>query len=506
MTDPDFHGGHYYEKGVVPTRGLRIARMIGHITYLSGEAMAEKFGRALRRGDAGLRLRRRLRDRVLPALPGRQVLDLLRRQHLPAHHQGARLLRPGGGLRRRPVGGAGARQGARSWWSSFKSDWRFTPARSREMVRALLDNRRIVSYLEIDAPGGHDAFLLEDARYHARAARLLRQHRAMTTRLRPDLAAIVQWVPRARAVLDLGCGDGALLRTCGRSARRRATASRSTTTSVLACVGERRQRAAGRPRERPLAVRRPLVRLRDPLADPAGDPPHRSSCCARCCASAARRSSASRTSATGARACRSRSAACRCRRRCPTSGTRRRTCTTAPSRDFEDLCRRLGVRISERLALHEGTAGDRAAQPPRQRRRLPLHRRLKRACVQWRVFEALEGHARPARRRRALLPDPARLPSHRRWSWSGGCTSTPARATRRLQPHPRGHEQRAALADRRAGAGLRGGALRRSSYGLWLERRWAEVARRAERLHLRAGGTLRAHARRQLDQGGCLAL
>ena len=49
---------------------------------------------------------------------------------------------------------------------SFKSDWRFTPARSREMVRALLDNRRIVSYLELDAPGGHDAFLLEDARYH----------------------------------------------------------------------------------------------------------------------------------------------------------------------------------------------------------------------------------------------------------------------------------------------------------------------------------------------------
>ena len=49
---------------------------------------------------------------------------------------------------------------------SFKSDWRFPPSRSREMVRALLDNRRIVSYLEIDAPGGHDAFLLEDPRYH----------------------------------------------------------------------------------------------------------------------------------------------------------------------------------------------------------------------------------------------------------------------------------------------------------------------------------------------------
>ena len=50
---------------------------------------------------------------------------------------------------------------------SFKSDWRFPPARSRDIVRALLDNRRIVSYLELDAPGGHDAFLLADARYHA---------------------------------------------------------------------------------------------------------------------------------------------------------------------------------------------------------------------------------------------------------------------------------------------------------------------------------------------------
>ena len=49
---------------------------------------------------------------------------------------------------------------------SFTSDWRFSSARSREIVRALLDSRRIVSYLEIDAPQGHDCFLLDDARYH----------------------------------------------------------------------------------------------------------------------------------------------------------------------------------------------------------------------------------------------------------------------------------------------------------------------------------------------------
>ena len=161
MTDPDFHGGHYYDKGVVPTRGLRIARMIGHITYLSGEAMTEKFGRLLRRG-APASISTSTSRSSLPALSGRQVLDLFRRQHLPAHHQGARLLRPG----RRLWGDltkALARASAAFLVVSFKSDWRFPPARSRDIVRALLDNRRIVSYLELDAPGGHDAFLLEDA-------------------------------------------------------------------------------------------------------------------------------------------------------------------------------------------------------------------------------------------------------------------------------------------------------------------------------------------------------
>ena len=60
---------------------------------------------------------------------------------------------------------------------SFTTDWRFSPARTREIVKALVDNRRDVSYAEIDAPHGHDAFLLDDARYHGRGARLLRAHR-----------------------------------------------------------------------------------------------------------------------------------------------------------------------------------------------------------------------------------------------------------------------------------------------------------------------------------------
>jgi len=166
MTDPDFHGGHYYDKGVVPTRGLRIARMIGHITYLSGEAMAEKFGRLLRRGapgfdfDVDFEVESYLRyqaDKFSSYFDANTYLRITKALDYfdPAAEFGGNL------------SAALARARAAFLVVSFKSDWRFTPARSREIVRALLDNRRIVSYLEIDAPGGHDAFLLEDARYHA---------------------------------------------------------------------------------------------------------------------------------------------------------------------------------------------------------------------------------------------------------------------------------------------------------------------------------------------------
>jgi homoserine O-acetyltransferase len=165
MTDPDFHGGHYYEKGVVPTRGLRIARMIGHITYLSGEAMTEKFGRLLRRGapgfdfDIDFEIESYLRyqgDKFSTYFDANTYLRITKALDYfdPAADFGGNL------------SAALARAKAAFLLVSFKSDWRFPPSRSREIVRALLDNRRIVSYLEIDAPGGHDAFLLEDPRYH----------------------------------------------------------------------------------------------------------------------------------------------------------------------------------------------------------------------------------------------------------------------------------------------------------------------------------------------------
>jgi homoserine O-acetyltransferase len=203
-TDPDFHGGDFYRHGVLPRRGLRIARMIGHITYLSDDVMNEKFGREL-----------------APTLAPTLVAS---RTALPPG--GALRLRPGEAGSAAPVGGensssraylystqdvefqiesylryqgdkfseyfdantyllitraldyfdparecggsltlALAKARAKFLLVSFTTDWRFAPARSREIVKALLDNQRDVSYAEIDAPHGHDAFLLEDPRY-----------------------------------------------------------------------------------------------------------------------------------------------------------------------------------------------------------------------------------------------------------------------------------------------------------------------------------------------------
>jgi homoserine O-acetyltransferase len=166
ITDPDFHGGHYYDKGVVPRRGLRIARMIGHITYLSDDAMMEKFGRVLRRVtpgfdfDVDFEIESYLRhqgDKFSAYFDANTYLRITKAldYYDPAADFGGDL------------SAAFARAQADFLVVSFTSDWRFSSARSREIVRALLDNRRILSYLEIDAPQGHDAFLLDDPRYFA---------------------------------------------------------------------------------------------------------------------------------------------------------------------------------------------------------------------------------------------------------------------------------------------------------------------------------------------------
>ena len=166
VTDPDFHGGHFYEHGVVPRRGLRIARMVGHITYLSDDVMNEKFGRQLREGldiqyttqDIEFQIESYLRyqgDKFSEYFDANTYLLITRALDYfdPARRFEGNLAK------------ALAAAKAKFLLVSFKTDWRFSPARSREMVKALLENEHDVSYAEIDAPHGHDAFLLEDERY-----------------------------------------------------------------------------------------------------------------------------------------------------------------------------------------------------------------------------------------------------------------------------------------------------------------------------------------------------
>jgi homoserine O-acetyltransferase len=165
ITDPDFHGGHYYEHHTRPTRGLRVARMVGHITYLSDDEMASKFGRQLKHGriqysfepefeiESYLRHQGRRFSEYFDAntyLRITKVLDYFD----PAFEHGGDLA------------AALAPAAAGFLVISFTTDWRFSSERSREIVKALLHNRRDVTYAEIDAPHGHDAFLLDDARYH----------------------------------------------------------------------------------------------------------------------------------------------------------------------------------------------------------------------------------------------------------------------------------------------------------------------------------------------------
>jgi homoserine O-acetyltransferase len=166
VTDPDFHGGHYREHGVVPKRGLTVARMIGHITYLSDDSMEAKFGRGMQgkapfysTQEIEFQIEAYLRhqgDKFSEYFDANTYLLITRALDYfdPARAHGGDLTATFAAAR------------CRFQLVSFTTDWRFAPARSREIVKALVDNRRDVSYAEIAAPHGHDAFLLDDPRYH----------------------------------------------------------------------------------------------------------------------------------------------------------------------------------------------------------------------------------------------------------------------------------------------------------------------------------------------------
>jgi homoserine O-acetyltransferase/O-succinyltransferase len=164
ITDPEFYGGDYYAHKTVPRRGLRIARMLGHITYLSDDAMGEKFGRKIKDKikysfDVEFEMESYLRyqgDKFAGEFDANTYLRMTRAldYYDPA-------LAYEGNLSK-----ALAQVKAEFLVVSFTSDWRFSPDRSREIVKALLDNELTVSYAEVTALHGHDAFLMPDVHYH----------------------------------------------------------------------------------------------------------------------------------------------------------------------------------------------------------------------------------------------------------------------------------------------------------------------------------------------------
>ncbi len=164
LTDPDFHAGDYYTHGVVPTRGLRLARMLGHITYLSDDAMAHKFGRELRAAefnysfDVEFEVESYLRyqgDKFAAYFDANTYLLMTKALDYfdPAQAFAGNMNQ------------AFAAAKADYLVISFTTDWRFSPERSREIVRPLLHNRRNVSYAEITSAHGHDSFLMPDPHY-----------------------------------------------------------------------------------------------------------------------------------------------------------------------------------------------------------------------------------------------------------------------------------------------------------------------------------------------------
>lgn len=165
LTDENFHGGDFYAHGVVPRLGLRLARMLGHITYLSDDAMGEKFGRVLRSGtynfsyDVEFEIESYLRyqgDKFADYFDANTYLLMTKALDYfdPAQAYGDDLR------------AAFAKTRASFLVVSFTSDWRFSSERSRDIVKALLDNGLNVSQAQITSSYGHDSFLMEDKHYH----------------------------------------------------------------------------------------------------------------------------------------------------------------------------------------------------------------------------------------------------------------------------------------------------------------------------------------------------
>jgi len=159
MSDPDFHDGHYYEHHTIPRRGLALARMLGHITYLSDEAMRAKFGRELREGKLSFGFDVEFQVESYLRYQGQSFVEKFDANTYLLMTKALDYFDPAADYDNDLARAMGRAQ-AEFMVMSFTSDWRFAPSRSREIVKALVDSRKPVSYAEIEAHHGHDAFLM----------------------------------------------------------------------------------------------------------------------------------------------------------------------------------------------------------------------------------------------------------------------------------------------------------------------------------------------------------
>jgi len=227
--DPFFYGGQYYDQPHGPAVGLALARMIGHITYLSPEAMSQKFeGDRLHPREEAIEFEKTFSVGTYLGHQGTKFVERFDANSYLTLSLAMDLFDLGG----TPEQLAASFRPAKCRWLvlSFSSDWLFPPGQSREIANALIYNRDTVSYCDIQSACGHDAFLLPDDfdRYGEmirafvnnlapapNAPGIEKEELPGTTSIfherRLDYDRIVDLIPPHASVLDLGCGTGRLL-------------------------------------------------------------------------------------------------------------------------------------------------------------------------------------------------------------------------------------------------------------------------------------------------------
>ena len=164
--DPQFHEGRFYEHNVLPKTGLALARMIGHITYLSDDGMGEKFGREMKSDKLSFDFNTQFQVESYLQYQGERFSTAFDANTYLLMTKALDYFDPASEFDN-DLAKALSKASCGFLVVSFTTDWRFAPERSREITDALVEANRDVSYAEIDSDHGHDAFLISSPRYDA---------------------------------------------------------------------------------------------------------------------------------------------------------------------------------------------------------------------------------------------------------------------------------------------------------------------------------------------------